>query len=544
MDDRTTMVRYACLETLQSVLNSISTAWAPVRAKGWHEFPTPGGHGEDVDAWSTAQALEMMGLSFTCLREHAESLAGATTANVKAAMVDGLPLLLNAMSVGEHASRLTRPAPTAASGVVTWDTMGTVWCLRAVGEVVSTSASLELEVPVESVSRGVESLLQGLFDSQGRRGGWSAYGGGGTSTYATAMVVWAVAEVYKVFEPAMHLRPHKVHGTHLAIEWLLSNRVMGEGLPFFEMGRASTISRTALAQIAIAARRAMMTAERVRDADVFSMSAWILKAQAASGGWRDYAEESDRLETEVTALAVIGLLRGGVSPRNPAVEAAVKVLLRSRITDELTTGWGLYVEPQAGDLARIWTTWCAVLALCEFVTQSQHGSRDLGSFEIRRVPKLVTVVEGETRSVRVRLDVRGAEQMWLFPESHVGDRVASLEPTEPSRITPNEEWVSIKIKGSNAGSSRWCIELCDVVGGEKRELVARVVCLGGVGRSFVRAVSDPQMAIAGIAVAAGIYGIVRSGAAGSGAAIAVATIGVLAVIVLFIFALVKQMFGD
>ena len=52
--------------------------------------------------------------------------------------------------------------------------------------------------------------------------------------------------LYKVFEPAMHLRPHKVHGTHLAIEWLLSNRIMGEGLPFFEMGRASTISRNSM----------------------------------------------------------------------------------------------------------------------------------------------------------------------------------------------------------------------------------------------------------------------------------------------------------
>src|SRR5271163_2441001 len=134
MDDGTSMVRYACLETLQSVLDSISTAWTPVRTKGWHEFPTPGDHGEDVDAWSTAQALEMMSLSFTCLREHGESLPAATTANVKAAMVDGLPLLLDAMSVGQRASGVTRPSPTAASGEVTWDTMGSVWCLRAIAE--------------------------------------------------------------------------------------------------------------------------------------------------------------------------------------------------------------------------------------------------------------------------------------------------------------------------------------------------------------------------------------------------------------------------
>jgi hypothetical protein len=536
----------ACLEVLETTLGSVSVQWRSGEGAGWYEFPTQQPSSQGVDGWSTAQALEIVSQCVSCLHGQAHPLTTATVEDAKVAITSGVQLLL--AEVGHSARGGGIGSVSSVRGVAAEDdadTMGVVWCLRAFARATSVGSVLDLALPADNVSRSAEAMLHKLFASQGGSGGWSAYGGAGISTYATAMVVWAIAAVYEVFEPAMHLRPHKVHGTHVAIEWLLGNRIQGEGLPFFDGGQVPAASRTALTQIAIAARRGMITTERVRDADVFSMSAWLLKTQTQSGGWRDYAEQTDRLETEVTALAVLGLLRSGVSPWNPAVESAIKLLLGGRISDGNAVGWGLYVEPVDDDRARIWTTWCVTLALCAFLEERGRTAEYHGSFELTRSPRLVTVVEGATRRVRVRAVVDGTDEMWLYPMSYSDGPVAMLdEPSEPSKVTREDRAMSFNINGANAGVGRWGVQLRDVVSGETQSLVMKVICFGGVGRAFTRAAGDPQVLVASIAVAAGIYGIVRSGAAGSETAIAIATIGLLAVVILFVFAVVRQMFGD
>lgn len=275
------------LAALRSILFSVSSQWTNDARGGWQEFPaTTGSAPGTYDAWSTAQALELLTVSLSNFLLHGYSLSSDVEVSARTALSDGSRTLITQNSYrqtttrrlrhffaahpdpyrhGSTRRRSSRPAaasplpffgePSSLEPGPAFDVMGLVWQLRAATQMARRARLLRLDTNAEQLIVTGEGIFRDLLATRSAEGGWSSFGLGGKSAYATAMVVWAVAESHDLLGQAPYLRPHKVHTTHMAVEWLLRNRLRGSGIPFFEGGGTPSVSRTALGAIAIWARR-------------------------------------------------------------------------------------------------------------------------------------------------------------------------------------------------------------------------------------------------------------------------------------------------
>lgn len=544
--DRRRELRVACencVYALTNVVSSLCRSWTPDPRGGWRELPTPTLGTARVDVWSTAQALELIACSSAHLVAIKEQVTGDLVSVLRRALIAGAPVLLaDPVPRAEGPGRRDQ-ACRDAGGNGSVDNMALIWKLRAMAEVATGADALDIDLPRADFASAGEAVLESLLASQRGDGGWAAFGWGGNSSYATAMAVWAIARFYEVFEVAAYLRPHKVHSTHLAVEWLLGRRLPDAGLPYFELGRTSVVSRTALAQVAVAARKAMLANEPVPELDVATMSAWLLDMQHAEGGWRDHGGETTSAETEVTALALLGLLEAGVAPQHPAVAAAVALLLRSQRHAGTAVGWGVYLESTAEDGPRIWTTWCAVLAMWQFVRRAQRAAPGGALIAVTRAPRVIPLLERGERTMHIAVENPGPEAIWAVAKLDGVTRIACIARPLPVKLESGLSRVPVRVRATGVGNENALVVFSDLQSGNTHSSPIRIVCAGGLAAEFIRCLGEPSVLLSAVVVSAAVYGASRARISVS-AALGVGAVGLLAIVLVVVFAAIRYITRD
>jgi hypothetical protein len=279
---------------LGATIQAVSRGWTNTILNGWGEVPesraSEGSAGPDL--WSTCQAAEILACSLTHFRQFVLPVDTDAEFQAKQAILSALPLLLRART---GASTMSDALPVGFGSAKKRDVIGLVWRLRTMGAVLSANTELGLSPTPPRVSKQVETILHDLFILQDPNGAWSSFGDVGKSCYVTGMVVWAIGESYPALVRFRHLRPHRVHGTHIAVEWLLRNRVLGSGIPFFEGGRTASVSRTAIASLAMQARREMRCPEPLPEQELAINTASVGPPQEWSGAVASSRNASRRL---------------------------------------------------------------------------------------------------------------------------------------------------------------------------------------------------------------------------------------------------------
>lgn len=457
--------------------------------------------------WSTSQAVEIVSGLLAGFRINGYALSPEVEQGGAKAVGAGLDVLIQE---GNRRGEWQMPVRIQYVRKKT-DVIGLVWQLRAISQVLGASRVLSLPVQTESLIQRGETLLRELFVLQDANGGWSSFGDIGKSSYVTGMAVWAIGEASPVFERAEYLRPHKVHGSHIAVEWMLGNRIPGSGIPFFEGGAVAAVSRTALASIALWARHQMKCAETVPDVELALNSAFIIHHQdPSSGAWSDSLEEHAEPNVEVTSLAILALLKSGTSPSHPSIEKGIDWLLSCfRIEGGTHSGWGLYSFPADRPNLRIWTTWYGVLALWEFVSRSRgQGTRPV-ECTVDSKPRLVLMTHGGRKTVTLGLSVRGVDRRWAF--LRMAGQNSRLELDEPSVVQLQEPRtnISLRLRQSAPGLAKGDISLQDLVDGNTVNIHVRTIAFGEFGRSVLSILWDAKILMASVAVSSAIYALFK-----------------------------------
>ena len=485
------------LDILRSLIGSIA-AWSSDYQLGWQEFPDDANRARpSVDLWSTSQAVEILCLLFNQF-VHSEK-SSALVNDTKRVIAHGANLLL--INTLEQGGLLSNKSESLLVAQGKPDVIGLVWQLRALSQLLKISPTIQTDIKNELLLKKGEAILKDLFRLQDANGAWSSFGEVGKSTYTTTMVVWSIAESYPVFKGIEYLRPHKVHGTHIAVDWLLKNRIENSGIPFFEGGRIPSVSRTALTSIAIWARRQMKCPEPIPELELARNNAWLIEQQDVSGGWHDLINEKTNPDTEVTSLALLALLKGGVRSNHPGVYKAIRWLVSCRKTEDSIHGWGIYDKDSK---IRIWTTWYACLALCEFVLRSPAPVEQL-DYKIVRKPRLTFAFQESPKEVRVRLAITGQNHAWVH--LRVKEKDAGFKLIEPSlcRLQKETHDIRFAIFPTRTGLIKGSISLSDITTGKLLDISLNILAPGHLFKTLMATLGTPRDVLASLAAASTIY---------------------------------------
>lgn len=246
------------------------------------------------------------------------------------------------------------------------DAIGLVWELRAHTQLVAAIRCTELGIEFGNLALRSDLLCQRLLELQSDDGGWSAFGKGRTSTYATSMVISAFIGFHRMLSGVRE--PPMRSAVIQAWQWLEQNQLPDGGMPFYCGDQVASVSRTGVAAMAMANIAKLDNSDPADARDRLRILAdWLLGHRRRNGTWSEFEDRSGRQDLEVTAYALLGLMLADVAPfRNEAMTAIDRVL-DSRWVSEGISGWGRYLFPHMELSPRIWTTWCAVLVLLVYI---------------------------------------------------------------------------------------------------------------------------------------------------------------------------------
>lgn len=532
-----------CLSNLRSVIFSVSSEWSSDLKTGWREFPdkTSKPSRLSLDLWSTSQALEILSSTLANFRINGYAFSPEIENKSKEAIIAGVDLLLQS---SDARSRLQLNKPISSLGLGRKiDVIGLVWQLRAISQVLKASKVLSLPISTELLFQKGEALLRDLFILQDPNGGWSAFGEVGKSSYVTGMVVWTIAESYPVFKKARYLRPHKVHGTHIAVEWLLKNRIQKSGIPFFEGGGIPSVSRTAVTSIAIWARHQLKCPEPIPEIELAINNAWILERQdSTSGGWSDNLEEGAKPDVEVTALALLALLKSGANPTHPSIVSAVDWMLSSfRTEDDSRSGWG--IDPDSS--IRIWTSWYATLALWEFIFRSKKPRVKSLNYQVTHKPKLIFLQQGGEKKVKIRLHVQELGNAWAYLRIKEPDAGVELKEPIVVKLQEPKSNIYLKLHQLKKGFVKCTINLCDLSTGTTSDIPIRIMALGKFCKSILSTLASPKNIVISLATSSALYAFFKYGnKITKELAFDLLSIGLGAIPVILIFAYFRYLSGE